>query len=499
MRRPYRRARRRSACACSTASSPIVMRAADPSDRSRLLPPLEHSPGAGLAAAAGAGAGAEAAHSRARRVGGTGRASQRAVVDLCRREFPAAWLGARRQRRRPADLADAPRRQPQRRDDAGADGGARSRGYRRFRTLRRPVRRQRRGGRRRRPRSLAPRPRRRPRPDLLAADRERLGTEGLINPVVSESKDMIGTSIVIITYRRPASLAATVACCLGQRGVEGGFETIVVDNDPAGSAHPVIEARRAEGANPRYVHEPRPGISYARNAGIAAAAGRYVAFIDDDEEAGPDWLAAHLKTIREANADISVGPVLPRFAAPAEAIPAYALRLFTRDARVPSGTPVPAWPGIGNTLLVRERCCLGDAPFDPAFGITGGGDAIFLGRLARAGRKIVWCAEAPLWETIPPDRVTPRYLLRRAFRGGQTTSYLHAAAEPPEPGRLAYRMLTGAAQAVCYGLPGFVFWLSGRPNGISLLARAAMGLGKVVWHPRLHVRLYGRRRDHGAV
>ncbi|HZT87412.1 MAG TPA: glycosyltransferase [Stellaceae bacterium] len=310
---------------------------------------------------------------------------------------------------------------------------------------------------------------------------------------------MIGTSIVIITYRRPASLAATVACCLGQRGVEGGFETIVVDNDPAGSAHPVIEARRAEGANPRYVHEPRPGISYARNAGIAAAAGRYVAFIDDDEEAGPDWLAAHLKTIREANADISVGPVLPRFAAPAEAIPAYALRLFTRDARVPSGTPVPAWPGIGNTLLVRERCCLGDAPFDPAFGITGGGDAIFLGRLARAGRKIVWCAEAPLWETIPPDRVTPRYLLRRAFRGGQTTSYLHAAAEPPEPGRLAYRMLTGAAQAVCYGLPGFVFWLSGRPNGISLLARAAMGLGKVVWHPRLHVRLYGRRRDHGAV
>jgi succinoglycan biosynthesis protein ExoM len=302
-------------------------------------------------------------------------------------------------------------------------------------------------------------------------------------------------SIVIITYRRPGSLATTLASCLAQRGSDGGFEIIVVDNDPAGSARPVVDALAAHAAVPlRYVHEARPGISYARNTGVAVAVGRCIAFIDDDEEADPDWLAAHLATLRRCAADVCVGPVLPRFAVAGATVPAYAYRLFTRDAAVPTGTPVPAWPGIGNTLLLRERCCGGDRPFDPRLGISGGGDAVFLGKLVRGGRKIVWCAEAPLWESIPAERVDPHYLLRRAFRGGQTTTYIHAAVTPREPGRIAYCMASGCVQAAFYGPLGLALRLVGHPNWLAMLARAAMGLGKVVWPPKLHVRLYRRPR-----
>jgi len=39
------------------------------------------------------------------------------------------------------------------------------------------------------------------------------------------------------------------------------------------------------------VLEPRPGLSWARNAGIAAAAGEIIAFLDDDEEPDCHWLA----------------------------------------------------------------------------------------------------------------------------------------------------------------------------------------------------------------
>jgi hypothetical protein len=55
-------------------------------------------------------------------------------------------------------------------------------------------------------------------------------------------------------------------------------------------------------------------------------------------------------------------------------------------------------------------------PFDPRLGLTGGEDTLFIRQLLRGGRKIVWCAEAVIWETIPSEKLEARYLLRRAFR-----------------------------------------------------------------------------------
>ena len=48
---------------------------------------------------------------------------------------------------------------------------------------------------------------------------------------------------------------------------------------------------RRTGAEFRYCVEPRPGLSWARNAGIAAAASDIIAFLDDDDEPDEYWLA----------------------------------------------------------------------------------------------------------------------------------------------------------------------------------------------------------------
>ena len=63
------------------------------------------------------------------------------------------------------------------------------------------------------------------------------------------------------------------------------YEVIVVDNRSAG-AEPV----QLPGV--RVVRETRPGISAARNAGLAAANGDLIAFTDDDVEVDPGWLRA---------------------------------------------------------------------------------------------------------------------------------------------------------------------------------------------------------------
>jgi len=300
----------------------------------------------------------------------------------------------------------------------------------------------------------------------------------------------IETSVVIPSYRRPDDLARTIASILAQEGVGGRFEIVVVDNDPAETARTTAETMAGETQIPiRYVAEPRPGISHARNSGVAAARGRYLAFIDDDEQADPQWLARFLAAMRDFSADAVVGPVYPRFPASADEIDPYTRRVYTRDACVPTGTPLPRWR-IGNSIFRREHCFIGAEPFDPRLGLSGGEDTVFLRQMTRRGCKMVWCGEAMVWETVPADRLDPKYLLRRAFRGAQTSTFVCTAVKPRELGRALRLMTVGCAQIVLYGPAGLALKMLNHRGWLPVMAKAAGGLGKLFWHPGLHLQLY---------
>jgi glycosyltransferase involved in cell wall biosynthesis len=302
---------------------------------------------------------------------------------------------------------------------------------------------------------------------------------------------MIETSIVIPTYRRPDHLARAVASCLAQQGEVGHFEIVVVDNDAAGSAAAAVAAMAQTASAPvRYVAEQRPGISHARNAGVANAAGRFLAFLDDDEEAEPGWLAAFLATMRDCSADAVIGPVYPLLPAGAPLIDAYRRKVFTRDAKMPTGTRLVKWSGIGNTLLDKAKCFATSEPFDPRLGLSGGEDTLFLRQLLRRGRKIVWCAEAAAHETIAVEKLEARFLLRRAFRGGQTTTFVCTAVKPPQRARAALWMMIGCAQLMLYTPAALLLRALKRESWLPVMVKAVGGLGKIFWHPRLHLRLY---------
>ena len=233
---------------------------------------------------------------------------------------------------------------------------------------------------------------------------------------------MTRVAVCVPTHRRPASLRRLLRALDAQAlpAPAPAVEILVVDNDAAGSARAVVAACAPGLRWPvRYAVEAERGISAARNRLVALAADAdWLAWVDDDEEPEPGWLAALLRAADEHGADAVAGPVPPRFAAPP---PAWVLRgRFFHLPRHATGTPLPAeQAGMGNALVSAAAFrALGHPPFDPALGLTGGEDTLFFLRAAQAGLRLVWADDAVAHEDVPRERVRVLWLLRRAYRTG---------------------------------------------------------------------------------
>ena len=97
-------------------------------------------------------------------------------------------------------------------------------------------------------------------------------------------------TVCIPTRARPTGLERLLSSLLDQCRAPS-FDVLVVDNDPARSAEAVIR-RYADRLAITYAVETKPGVSSVRNRCVALSRAPLIAFIDDDEWAEPEWLAA---------------------------------------------------------------------------------------------------------------------------------------------------------------------------------------------------------------
>jgi glycosyltransferase involved in cell wall biosynthesis len=104
-------------------------------------------------------------------------------------------------------------------------------------------------------------------------------------------------SVVIPTFNRPEFLATAIRSVLGQTFHD--FELIVVDNGSSECTKQVIEGFPDHRI--RYLRiDVNKGVSRARNLAIVHAVGKYVAFLDDDDEWMPDKLARQVELMEQA-------------------------------------------------------------------------------------------------------------------------------------------------------------------------------------------------------
>jgi glycosyltransferase involved in cell wall biosynthesis len=233
-------------------------------------------------------------------------------------------------------------------------------------------------------------------------------------------------SVVLSTYNRADRLPAALDALLGQAG-NVAYEVIVVDNNSTDATRTVVEraAARSDGRL-RYVFEPRQGLSYGRNAGIAVARGAIIAFSDDDVRVAPDWIARLTRTF-DAHPDIEYvgGRVLPHWLAtpPAWLTDAHWAPLALQDygdQPIVSGRE-RAVCLVGANLAFRRQVFDLVGVFTPSLGRVKDGigsteDHDMQLRAWKAGMRGLYDPALRAEADVTPDRLTRNYH-RRWHRG----------------------------------------------------------------------------------
>ncbi|MDF1845400.1 MAG: glycosyltransferase family 2 protein, partial [Rubripirellula sp.] len=95
-------------------------------------------------------------------------------------------------------------------------------------------------------------------------------------------------SIIVPTFNRASLIPRCLQSVLAQNFVD--FELIVADDGSTDETDQIVQRFAADDSRVHYVRQENKGAGDARNLGASIAKGRYLIFLDSDDEAKPHWL-----------------------------------------------------------------------------------------------------------------------------------------------------------------------------------------------------------------
>ena len=306
---------------------------------------------------------------------------------------------------------------------------------------------------------------------------------------VSSAAVLFRVSVIVPTIERPAPLRRALRSLVAQRSPPGThIEIIVVDNSRDGSATAGVAAQFPR---VRIAAEPHPGLARARNAGLRSAAGTFVAFLDDDQEAHPDWVAQLIAAAHSTGAAAVFGPVTAKLEderSHGALGPFFERKINARDGE--DITAQSARLGTNGALFLR-RALLEVGGFDVSVDRFGGEDSLAIARLRQSGGRFVWASDARAVEWVAPERATRDYVLRRKFLSGRIRTLVqNRLGGPAAPFRVLRWMGVGAVQCGVGVLMSLLWAPFSRDRAFAALASVSGGLGKIFWGPTLGGALY---------
>lgn len=115
-------------------------------------------------------------------------------------------------------------------------------------------------------------------------------------------------SVIVPIYKVEAYLDECVQSIVDQTFTD--LEIILVDDGSPDNCPALCDAWAAKDSRIRVIHKENGGLSDARNAGLAVAAGEYIAFVDSDDYLKPQMLEKLLSAMERERADICACNIL---------------------------------------------------------------------------------------------------------------------------------------------------------------------------------------------
>ncbi len=265
----------------------------------------------------------------------------------------------------------------------------------------------------------------------------------------------VRASVVVCTRERGSALAETLRAVADQSATFA-WELIVVDNGSRdGSLELARELTREWSARARVVEERVAGLSAARNAGVRAARGELILFLDDDAQPFPGWLEAFARALAEPGVLAAGGPIAPVFAGPRPAwledrylpyLSAWDRGAEAHDLRyneLPRGT----------NMAFRSEAFARCGEFSRHLGRRGRSlrsceETEFGLRLERTGARVRYVPAAGVWHRVETRRLTESWLVARFAAQGESEAivdWMHWGWSGLRQGLAAARRLAHAA------------------------------------------------------
>lgn len=296
-------------------------------------------------------------------------------------------------------------------------------------------------------------------------------------------------SVIIPTFDRPDDLRR----CLRSLSEQdcASYEVIVADNAACDETRRIVAAATAGtvGNSIRYVAEAALGLHNARHAGARAARGDILVFTDDDATFAPGWLSAYAHAFAANPAMAAAGgPVRPAWQA---APPQWLLELMTdRKTFSPFSLMEPytemhvSSHGFfyGVNMAIRRDTLFQVGGFNPeAFGPTwlGDGESGLNRKLWNRNLHIGYVPAAVVYHHIPIERMTMRYLRKRAANGGAADTFARYRARMPGRLEMIGDILRLARQWSLLSLRGYYAQIRFRRRPLAIQLRAVRTISQI--------------------
>ncbi|MCB0063270.1 MAG: glycosyltransferase [Caldilineaceae bacterium] len=242
-------------------------------------------------------------------------------------------------------------------------------------------------------------------------------------------------SVIVCTFNRAELLRELLQTLCAQTVAFTQYEVIVVDNGSTDQTKTVTVAFTTRYPQVRYCFEPRQGLSHARNRGWQEAKGDYVAYIDDDCKAPPDWLAVAQEIIETVAPVEFGGPHYPFYntAKPHWWRDAYDSQ-HTGGYERAAGYLEPSMDLIGNNLFFQHAIFAQIGGFDPTLGVIGntlryGEETEMHVRLCRRDptHRAYYDPRLFVYHLVRPEKLSLCWQLRSTFMHGRAYYPIYGA------------------------------------------------------------------------